>query len=207
MTTLSAVTSAIGSAQQGAGAAQAGAYNAAVARSNAAADQQAALLEAQQLDYAAQVAEQDAKLAEMATAFRVQQQTRLRAMQRGEQEAQLARSGVLLEGSPLEVLLTHVHESAREANLLTYQGELEALARRREAQLGRYQADVRRVTGRRSLLVGEQQARLKEFEGEQAKDAASIQALGALYRGAGLAYGSYVRATGKAPSVPYDYGF
>lgn len=200
------ITQAAGSIQAGNAAAATGRFNAQIARSNAESAQQDALMEARQLQYSAQIAEQDALLATEAAAFRQRQMALLASRRQGVLRAQIGASGVTMEGSPLQQVLDDVYQSSVEQALIGYTGELEALAHRREAAQLRYGAEVKAYTGERALLQGGQQAGLSIAQGNQARSASRLAALGMLASGGGKAlyYGSGNEKSVKAPQWGLD---
>jgi len=177
-------TKAVGHFSQGIAASNIADYNAAVARQNATLNQQADETEAQQADYNATIAEQDASVASRAAAFREQQSRLAFARQQGQNRAVIGASGVTYAGSPLQVLSDNALEAEKQALVIRYSGELDALANQRRAALFTYGGAVKRWQGRRALLVGEEEAAGQEYAGKMAKIASYFQVVGDIVSGA-----------------------
>ena len=120
---------------------------------------------------------------QVAAADADRQRTRNR-LQMGEARAAAASSGLLIDGSPLEVLAFNAGEQAKDVESILMQGRFDARDLLAEAELSRWRAGNARTSGRT-------QASIYTRAGQQAEQAGYVRAGTALLQGAGNAYGRY----------------
>lgn len=174
-----------GTIQSGIAASRQASYNARVAQYNAQVAQAAAEAEAQQLDFSQTIALEDVELAQQAATFRERQFRKQAERVQSQNVAAMGASGVLLRGSPLQVLVDNAYELETQAQLIQYQGQLNVLAQRRRADLFGYQATLKRYGGAQGVVSGTQHASILEAKGEEAFTASLLQAGGQLARAVG----------------------
>ena len=134
---------------------------------------------AQAADYNAQINERNAAVTRQQTAHDIETQRRQDRRTRGKAVAAYGKSGITLEGSPLDVLEDMATEQELGIQTAKYNGELRAMGYEDTAALDR-------MSGGQALARGDRQA--------------SSILVGGLARGAGQAYGTGLLGGGSTPS-------
>ncbi len=93
---------------------------------------------AQMSEYQARAQEQQAEADAQATAFEIQRERRRQELLAANARAQVGASGVALQGSPTEVLLSNARENELDLQAIRYGGQLRQNNMRTQAQITRY---------------------------------------------------------------------
>jgi hypothetical protein len=172
-------------------------YNAKVAEANAQAQAQAAGIEALQLHRQALLLQQDQLLAHEAQLWREARNQEQHEQVLGQTRAIVARSGILMEGSPLAVYEESLRQMHLDTHAQRYQVQLQQRASGEQASQAEYGATLARYGAGERLRMGTAQAGLLRGDVDDTQVLAGLtRAGGSLLKGA--ATYSYLKTRGQS---------